>query len=73
MDKFITNAKVKKNHLIEIKNVPFDEGDEVIITVNPKDEKKESKYPLWGSAYKYIDPFVPAIPPEEWEVLDDTD
>jgi hypothetical protein len=61
MDKFITKTKVKKDHLIEIENVPFDEGEEVIITVKAKEEKKESKYPLWGSTYKYIDPFEPVV------------
>ncbi len=45
---------------------------EVIIlplTNNEKDPKASTEYALRGKLLKYEDPFEPAIPEEDWEVL----
>lgn len=30
---------------------------------------EQDRYPLRGMPYTYIDPFEPAVPPEDWEAL----
>ena len=45
----------------------------MVITIDIVKEEKASEYPLWGTSYKYDNPFEPAVPPEEWEVLNDPD
>lgn len=72
METFKTKATVKNNHKIQIDNVPFKDGETVVITVDIVKEDVPV-YPLWGTTYKYDNPFEPAVPPEEWEVLDDPD
>ncbi len=67
-----TTAKVGENGKVILDDLPFDEGDEVTVTVEPV--KKEGRpwppeFPLRGSFLKYDDPFEPACPPEEWEAL----
>ncbi len=73
METFKTKAKVKNNHKIQIDNVPFKDGETVLITIDPINKESTSNYPLWGTTYKYDNPFEPAVPPEEWEVLNDSD
>lgn len=38
METFKTKTTVKKNHKIEIENVPFENGEEVIVSVSQKSE-----------------------------------
>lgn len=73
METFKTKAKVKNNHKVQIDDVPFKDGDTVLITIDKIEEGTNSIYPLWGTIYKYDDPFEPAVPPEDWEVLNDPD
>ena len=73
METFKTKTKVKNNHKIQKDNVPFKDGETVVITIDIVKEEKASEYPLWGTSYKYDNPFEPAGPPEEWEVLYDPD
>ncbi len=73
METYKTKAKVKNNHRIQIENVPFNDGETVEITIDKIKEDNTSAYPLRGTKYKYEDPFEPAFPPKDWEVLNDTD
>lgn len=72
MDTFKTETTVKKNHIIEIENVPFDDGQEVEIVVSKKNGNENYEYlknSLKGSVLKYDDPFKPVITSEDWDLL----
>ncbi len=79
MDTFKTTAKIAKNGTITLHHLPFEEGLEVKITVqvcaarlelDPNDLSRPALHnPLKGTVIWYIDPFEPAIPEEEWEML----
>lgn len=70
---FKVKTKVRKNHQIQIENVPFQDGDTVEITINNVKEDNSSKYRLRGTKYKYDNPFEPVVHPDEWEVINDID
>lgn len=65
MDSFKTKTRVKNNHKIQIDNVPFKDGETVVITIDIVKEEIAKDYPLWGTTYKYENPFEPAVPYEE--------
>ena len=79
MDTFKTIAKIAKNGTITLHHLPFEEGIEVEITVqictdrlelDPDDLSRPALHnPLKGTVIWHIDPFEPAIPEEEWEML----
>jgi len=46
MDTFKTETTVKKNHLIEIENVPFENGEKVEVIVSKKEAKGNESYSL---------------------------
>ncbi|GAB4290759.1 MAG: hypothetical protein Fur0025_25740 [Oscillatoriaceae cyanobacterium] len=59
-----------------LQGLPFHAGDMVeVILLHQTEVKKPSppaynEYPLQGKQpYRYDDPFDPAVPPEDWEVL----
>jgi len=58
-----------------LKGLPFHAGDtvEIIILEQLKEEhpsqSSQSNYPLQGTVLRYDDPFEPAVPTEDWEVL----
>jgi hypothetical protein len=63
-----------------LRDLPFHAGDtvEIIILERPStlpekvltNQLEPTLYPLRGKQpYHYEDPFEPAVPPEEWEVL----
>jgi hypothetical protein len=55
-----------------IDQLPFHEGDRVEITIRSVQDtptQKEQRYPLWGTPYRYDDPFAPAVLADDWEVL----
>lgn len=79
MDTFKTTAKIAKNGTITLDHLPFEEGIEVEITVqvcaaplelDPDDLSRPALHnPLMGTVIWHTDPFEPAIPEEEWEML----
>lgn len=79
MDTFKTTAKIAKNGTITLDHLPFEEGIEVEITVqvcaaplelDPDDLSRPALHnPLKGTVIWHTDPFEPAIPEEEWEML----
>ena len=79
MDTFKTTAKIAKNGTITLHHLPFEEGLEVDITVqvcdarlelDPNDLSRPALHnPLKGTVIWHTDPFEPAIPEEEWEML----
>ncbi len=61
---------VQSNGTIVLENLPFAEGETVeIIIVKSDTESEKKRYPLRGTSYKYEEPFEPAVPVEDWEVL----
>ena len=55
-----------------IKDLPFQAGEsvEIIILESQTHPQKANPYPLRGKQpYRYDDPFEPAVPLEDWEVL----
>ena len=82
MDTFKTTAKIAKGGVLTLDNLPFTEGIEVEVTVerrpddsvrmelDPDDLSRPALHnPLKGTVIWYQDPFAPAIPEEEWEML----
>ena len=71
METFKTVTTVKKNHKIEIENVPFENGMDVEIEVslNNKNKKNENNnYILRDKLIKYDDPYKP-VAEDDWDVL----
>ncbi len=64
-------ATVGKDGTLHVSGLPFQEGEvvEVLIAVHAPPEKGSSSHPLAGLPVTYIDPFEPAVPPEDWEAL----
>ncbi len=60
-----------ENRTLTIKNLPFQAGDavEIIIKERPSHPQDVNPYPLRGTVYRYDNPFEPAVPVEDWEVL----
>ena len=70
METFKTVTTVKKNHKIEIENVPFENGMEVEIEVslNNKNKKIENNnYILRDKLIKYDDPYK-SVAEDDWDV-----
>lgn len=68
MEIFKTKTIIKKNHKIELENVPFENGEEVIIEVSLEEKNPDKNYPLRGSLLKYDDPFE-SVADDDWEVI----
>jgi hypothetical protein len=66
-----------QNGTLTLEGLPFHAGDavEVIILERRSGQSRLSMpsatnpYPLRGTVYRYDEPFEPAVPPEDWEVL----
>ncbi len=79
MDTFKTTAKIAKGGVLILNNLPFAEDIEVEVTVqvcaarlelDPDDLSRPALHnPLKGTVIWHTDPFEPAIPEEEWEML----
>jgi len=64
MNTYKKKTVIKRNHKIEIDNLPFQDGEEVEIIVSKKNGNENSlnlKAELKGSVLKYNDPFEPAL------------
>ncbi len=67
-------ATLIEDGTLVLKGLPFHAGDtvEVIVLEQPKEPSasQPTEYPLQGKQpYRYDDPFEPAVPVEDWEVL----
>lgn len=72
METYKTKIKVKNNHKVLINDVPFEDGQEVEISISLKDGNDNSemlKDSLKGSVLKYDNPFDPVVTSEDWELL----
>jgi hypothetical protein len=66
-------ATLKQDGTILLEGLPFHAGETVEIIILEQSKVEEtvlsSNRPLTGSVLRYDDPFEPAVPAEEWEVL----
>jgi hypothetical protein len=71
MQAFHTTSKVSSNGALVITGLPFGAGEEVEVTVESKSTTRGQIFrtPLAGIPVEYVDPFNPAVPPEEWEAM----
>ncbi|MDX2244558.1 MAG: hypothetical protein NW224_28110 [Leptolyngbyaceae cyanobacterium bins.302] len=65
---------LSENGTLVLEGLPFRAGEavEVIILERPQPQRAfnaSSEFPLQGTVLFYDDPFEPAVPPEEWDVL----
>ena len=71
MQAYHTTLQMPPNGALVITGLPFHAGDEVEITVESKltGLGQIFRTPLAGVPVEYIDPFEPAVPPEDWEAV----
>lgn len=64
-------AIVQSNGRVILNDLPFEEGKhvEIIVLDNNGIETAQKLNPLKGGVLRYDDPFEPATPAEDWEVL----
>jgi hypothetical protein len=65
-------TKLTQNGTLILENLPFQAGEavEIIILESHTHPQEGNLYPLRGKQpYRYDDPFEPAVPLEDWEVL----
>jgi hypothetical protein len=73
----VVQSVINNHGQLVLEDLPFAPGDTVEIIVRgrvieaPLNESSASeRYPLQGSQpYSYPDPFEPAVPAEDWEVM----
>lgn len=72
MEAIRIEATVQPNGRVILNDLPFEEGKQVEIIVLDSNgiETAQKLNPLKGSVLRYDDPFEPAAPIEDWEVLD---
>jgi hypothetical protein len=66
------DATVGKDGTITLSGLPYREGERVNVSVNPHESSLQpdgESHPLSNLPATYIDPYEPACPPEDWEVL----
>jgi hypothetical protein len=62
-------AKVVGDGMLNLKNLPFQEGDEVEVIIRALRQAKNGKdYPLRGKPVRYIEPFK-SVDEDQWEAL----
>lgn len=71
MEAVRVETTVQRHGRVVVENLPFDEGNkvEVIVLQTNGTDKVSDHNPLKGTVLKYDDPFEPAVPLEDWEVL----
>ena len=76
MAAYRTVLKLSEEGAIALPSIPFHAGQtvEVIIREAPEDDTAAGVTPLdyralQGLPLTYVDPFGPAVPPEDWEAL----
>ena len=64
-------ATVQEDGKVVVERLPFRAGERVEVTVAGPNESHATpeRYPLRGTVIQYDDPFGPACPPEDWDML----
>jgi hypothetical protein len=79
MNAYKIETTLSEDGSLILKGLPFHMGDAVEVIILEKFPSQEEKavveqpelnpYPLRGKVLYYEDPFEPAVPAEDWEVL----
>ena len=69
MEAHRVEAIVQPNGRLVLEDLPFEEGEKVEVIVLETTEPGDDDNFLKGTLLKYEDPFEPAIPLEDFEVL----
>lgn len=71
MKAYRIETKLTENGTLVLENLPFQAGEdvEIIILERSSQAADANPYPLQGKVIHYDDPFEPAVPIEDWEVL----
>jgi hypothetical protein len=65
-------ATMSSDGKLSLNGLPFRAGEVVQVVIMPKTSSVgDNPYPLRGLPVEYIDPFEPAVPPEDWDALND--
>ena len=69
MQAYHYQTTVTKEHEIRLPGLPFEPGQEVSVTIEPKSEPKMKRnFPLRGLPFTYQDPYSPAWDPDDWNM-----
>lgn len=62
---------VREDGTLVVDRLPFHAGQTVDVTVAEQEESAAAtaRYPMRGSVLRYENPFEPACPADDWEVL----
>ena len=66
---FSTHTSVKKGKRVEIKDIPFAEGDQLeVVLFRVSKPSKAKRYPLRGRAIRYDAPTEP-VAAQDWDAI----
>ncbi len=78
MNAYKVETILSEDGALTLKDLPFHVGDAVEVIIlerssnqmeKAEDQPEPNLYPLRGTVLFYEDPFEPAVPVEDWEVL----
>jgi hypothetical protein len=78
MNAYKVETILSEDGALTLKDLPFHVGDAVEVIIlerspnqmeKAEDQPEPNFYPLRGTVLFYEDPFEPAVPAEDWEVL----
>jgi hypothetical protein len=78
MNAYKVETILSEDGALTLKDLPFHVGDAVEVIIlerssnqmeRAEDQPEPNLYPLRGKVLFYEDPFEPAVPAEDWEVL----
>lgn len=78
MNAYKVETILSEDGALTLKDLPFHVGDAVEVIIlerspnqmeKTEDQTEPNLYPLRGTVLFYEDPFEPAVPVEDWEVL----
>lgn len=69
MHTFATHTSVKKGKRVELKDLPFAEGEHLeVVLIQVAEPSKSKRYPLRGQKIRYDAPTEP-VAMEDWDAL----
>jgi hypothetical protein len=68
MQTYHFTTTVSKDGIPVLPKLPLREGEQIEVTIEAKNgNPTKHSFPLRGLPHKYIDPFEPAAPAEDWD------
>lgn len=68
---FTVRTEAGDEGVVSVRGLPLAKGERIEVKIKrlPRLPTNSNPYPLRGLPHKYIDPFGPAVPAEEWDAL----